>query len=607
LGSFYFRKRKIYLFFPYYNKMNLNKKHILIGSLIILSVMLILAVIYSRNSETYKDTKQLKNAKSGGPRNAKAGVVGTTTVKACSITDNNTVDGNKYRNFACTDPTTNTAVDPQLCGITDAELKASLTATCRADPVSAPQVLAFVDPGTSNYEGIRYDPIVLANTNIPISDIPACAYEGYQFNQKYAWTCVDTYDNNKVYPDSTCTTNGLAKPVTSTVSVAITPKKADGTTGLPVCTPKASNTWIGWQFYHYVMGGTALPNAMFGATNLSGLKMSTKSSTLLFPPNASINTVSIPAGLAAGAYIMILIYYMDSTNANTMGISVSSTSSGITPIQTGLANTIGSFQNAINNSTSVSKSMYYFVYPFTLAATDPATPVRQTITVSAAVTTGTFKSNVLDDLFLIPLNNTRSYGCNPSKQPGFQPSTCLLGNLPFMAQYRFTGLAGGTGYPFGGTSPSAANPVAPNPIVITDNIGLTLTNSGTGTVNIGIPAVSGYNTTPFSNINGLTYMLIIQWKGTAPGSAGTLAGVAKSESINAQAYPILAYSSLSSTTGTNAVLYPTSGENVGTWGLFYYFALQPNAVGSIAITPTSAGLPTTSSADLLLIQTNMTW
>jgi hypothetical protein len=591
--------------------MNLNKKHILIGSLIILSVMLILAVIYSRNSETYKDAKKLKNTKSAGPRNAKAAAsepaTGITIIEACSVTDDATTAGNKYRNFTCFDPNGN-AVDPQLCNMTDADLKASLTTTCTADPASPLQNFMFVDPGTTNYSGTRTHTIVRDNANIPMSAVPKCAYPNYQFNQKYSWTCVDTNDNNKVYEESKCTGNGITKPVSATLTVPIIPKKADNTSLSP-CTATASNNWIGWQFYHYVMGGTALPNSMFGAGNLSGLKTSTRSSTLLFPPNASINTVSIPAGLAAGAYVMILIYYMASTNGNTMSVSVSSVSSGITAISTGAADTIGSFQNAFNNTTTITKNMYYFVYPFTLAATDAAAPTRQTITLSASVTTATFRSGLLNDMFLIPLNNTRSTGCSITKQPGFQASTCLLGNLPFMAQYRFTGLTGGAGYPFGGTSPTAATPVAPNPIVITDNINLTLTNSGTNTVTINIPAVSDYNATPFTNTNGLTYMLMIQWKGTSPGSSGTLASVAKSASIS-EAFPVFAYSSLGSTTGgTAAMFYPGSSDTGGIWALFYSFALLPTASGTISITPAGSGLPTTSTADLLLIQTNMssTW
>ena len=555
--------------------MKLNKKHILIGSLVILSVVIIITVIYGRKTETFKGGKNVK----AGPGNMKAvappsfsdvaAPANSTDTTSCSATIAGTT-GTQIRNYTCYSPTDWSVVDPSLCN--PLGIGSSLVTTCTPRVGGAASTYSYKDPALVPALRTGNSQAVATLTN------PPCAYSGYSFNQSWAPVCTDA--NGGVVDAQYCA--GLTPPTQATASLTAA---AAGITA--VCNVKKEQD-IGWQFYHYALNGAQGSGTILGGYggNNAIAKWKTANTELVLPPTSSANTILLPTGLS-GTFLLLLIYYMSGTSPPAMNITY--TTSGLTVISPGTQN-LGSFSRAFNNTALGSKMNNYLGIVFTI--TNPDYTTRPTITFTCS-NYSSYDSTYYPDLFMMQLNSFQSTGCSQTitKQLGFNPSTCRIGNLPFMSQYQFT--TGSTSFPFG-TSPTQ----------ISDSLPITIANTSTNVSTITIPNVSTYYVSPFAGITTMNFMLLIQWVGTAVSSSSVTVSYSGPDTT---ALTPLAYRTSLGLGPKAQGQYTVSNTGDNTTTVFYCAFFTASITAASTITVTNVSLPANATGDLLLLQVNTGW
>lgn len=444
--------------------MKFNKKHILIGSLMILSVVIIIAVIYGRKTETFKGGKNAK----AGPKNAKTISTGAAGAESCSATDCGGKSGTQYRNYTCYAPDGTTQVDYTLC----APVASDVSQTCTTGQCSA-----------------RYGPATYTSP-------PACSPSGYSFTQSKTSTdqcyATDSFGNETLQNDNTACSALTAPPSSQTYT----------STGATPCTTTLSSTWYGNQFIHYSLPVTTVTNATpLGTASQLLDTRSTSNSTLSFN-NPTGTTLTLPSGLLGNFVLFMFV------TSPASGVAVKSLK--ITATLDSTVSVLNIFENngtniATNGITGASYSGASFYYAIAFKKTSATT-----VSVITFSVTNMFANNTINpDLFLVQLNNSATNSICPAigntNQAGFNPTTCLVGSLPMMARYY---LAGAT----------AAKPLGATITQLFDSIGSSTPKTGNGTCSVSssqiiIPPLS--STTYF--------MLFIQWVGTGPPpSAGTM-------------------------------------------------------------------------------------
>ena len=445
--------------------MKFNKKHILIGSLMILSVVIIIAVIYGRKTETFKGGKNAK----AGPKNAKTISTGAAGAESCSATDCGGKSGTQYRNYTCYAPDGTTQVDYTLC----APAASDVSQTC-----------------TTGQCGARYG----AATYSP--EAPRCSPATYRLTQnKTSEQCyvTDSFGNETLQADtSLCVAAGLT-------AANATQTYVGGTT---LCTTTLSSTWYGNQFIHYSLPVTTVANATPLATGSQLLDArSTSNSTLSFN-NPTGTTLTLPSGLL-GNFVLFMFVTSPSSGVSAKSLKITATvDSTVSALNIFENNTTNIATNGITGAATAGASFYYAIAFKKTSAT--------TVSVITFSVTNMFASNTINpDLFLVQLNNSATNSICPAigntNVAGFNPVECLIGSLPMMARYYLA-------------TATVAKPLGTTITQLFDSIGSSTPKTGNGTCSVSssqiiIPALS--STTYF--------MLFVQWVGTgAPASSGTM-------------------------------------------------------------------------------------
>ena len=524
--------------------MKLNKKHILIGSLVILSVVIIIAVIYGRKTETFKGDKNAK----AGPGNVKTISTGASGAESCSATDCGGKSGTQYRNYTCTDPTSGSAVDYTLC----APLATDISQSCTTGACGARY-------GTATY------------TPAP----PSCSPATYSLPQTLAsQQCyvTDSFGNDILQTDtSACVAAGLS-PAASSITY---------TGGTTLCKTNLQSTWYGNQFIHYVLPvGTVSATAPL-STGSQILKNSTANTSLGF--NTAGTTITIPSGIVGN---LVLFLFMSTANTgSTLSISTSYDSTSVDALNIFENNTASVATNASSANAATGTSFYY-AFAFK----------KKSVTGTAVITFtlgGMFASSPAPnnpDLFLFQLNNNTSSICPATgnlNTIGFNPTGCLVGSRPMMARYYLPACTGTL--PLGGTVATQ----------LFDTIGSSNVKAGNGTC---IVNQNGRITIP--PLDTTTYfMFFIQWIGTAVPSPSF-----KPPTVSYSGSATNSVSYYNWSTGTSAFLssYLSNTGDKNSGKMFYSSIFKVSAgTGNSTIVLTTSGntFPSgTVNGDLLIVE-----